>query len=285
MRESATNTTRTCKACNHQFEGNFCNQCGEKAITPHDKTLLHLFEEGFHFITHFEGKFFTSLKALLTAPGKLSLDYCNGIRKKYFKPLSFFLMLVIVYLLFPLFDGLNVTLQTHTNQWSGAYALATTQKKMVELGITDSQMIEKFRLVSKTVSKFVLLLMIPLLALWSQLLTLKRKDKLFYDHFIFSTEIMSVLVLWGFLLLPLPVLLYIQIKTWLTGAANVQDGFIGLLLMTLLFTYAFIAARRFFALRRHWAALYALTYIGVCVFLFLTLYRFLVFFISIRQVH
>src|SRR6266700_2612526 len=106
----------TCKNCGNRFSGKFCNQCGEKVYTEKDKSVLHFFEEGIHFITHFEGTFFTSLKAILTKPGLLSTDYCNGTRKKYFKPLSFFLVIVVVYLLFPVFSGLNMPMRSYGNE-------------------------------------------------------------------------------------------------------------------------------------------------------------------------
>lgn len=103
-----------CKNCGHVFTGNYCNQCGEKVYTEHDKSLVHLLEEGFHFVTHFEGTLLTTIKTIFTKPGQLTLDYCNGVRKKYFRPLSFFLLLVVFYLVFPLLSGLNMTLYNHS---------------------------------------------------------------------------------------------------------------------------------------------------------------------------
>ena len=73
-----------CKNCQHEFTGKFCNQCGEKVYSEHDKSLKHVFEEGFHFLTHFEGTFFNTLRTIVLRPGKLSLDFCYGIRKRYF---------------------------------------------------------------------------------------------------------------------------------------------------------------------------------------------------------
>src|SRR4051812_13168732 len=87
--QSSAETVITCKNCSNQFTGNYCNNCGEKVYTAHDKSILHFLEEGMHFITHFDGSFFSTLKAIFTTPGKLSTDYTNGIRKRYFKPLSF----------------------------------------------------------------------------------------------------------------------------------------------------------------------------------------------------
>src|SRR5687767_10494276 len=112
-----TNTLQpvACKNCGTSFTGKYCNECGEKRYTEHDRTVTHFVEEGVHFLTHFEGTFFTTLRYIFTRPGKLSADYCFGIRKSLFKPLSLFLLLCIIYLLFPVFEGLNMRLNYHVN--------------------------------------------------------------------------------------------------------------------------------------------------------------------------
>src|SRR5918993_3822483 len=115
----------SCKHCGNYFNGKYCNKCGEKVYTDHDKSIPHFFEEAFHFLTHFEGTFFTTIKTIFSRPGKLSSDYCNGIRKKYFKPLPLFMLLVVLYLVFPIFSGLNTPFQFYLNKGSIANALVT----------------------------------------------------------------------------------------------------------------------------------------------------------------
>ncbi|MEJ7625555.1 MAG: DUF3667 domain-containing protein [Ferruginibacter sp.] len=111
----------TCKNCGFNFTGYYCNRCGEKVYTEVDKSLTHLIQGTFHFITHLEGTFLNALKTFLTQPGKFSFDYCRGIRKKYYKPVSFFMMLVILYLIFPRFQGLNMKLSTYADKYYGFY--------------------------------------------------------------------------------------------------------------------------------------------------------------------
>jgi hypothetical protein len=45
-----------CKNCGNQFLGKYCNECGEKVYTEHDKTFSHFLGETFHFITHWDSK-------------------------------------------------------------------------------------------------------------------------------------------------------------------------------------------------------------------------------------
>src|SRR5688500_11303954 len=152
---------QTCKSCGNVFTGKFCNQCGEKVYTDHDKSMGHILEEGFHFITHFEGKFLVTLKTLLLQPEKLSNEYSSGIRKKYFKPLSFFLLLVVLYLIFPLFRGLNMDLQDHLhNAHYGDYGTGKIKAIMQAKSWSLEQVTDKYHAVSAKVSKFLLFIII-----------------------------------------------------------------------------------------------------------------------------
>ena len=114
-------TYKNCK----QFAGRFCNQCGEKVYTDPDKSLEHFFEDVFHFITHFSSKFLNSFWLVISRPGLMSYKYCRGIWKKYFKPLSLFLIGVILYLLFPMIQGMNIAFDIHLYQ-SNALHLTLT---------------------------------------------------------------------------------------------------------------------------------------------------------------
>src|SRR6478736_8508316 len=129
-----------CKNCNNSFSGKYCNHCGEKLYHEKDRSVFHLFEEGLHFLTHFDGTFFNTLKKIFTKPGQLSVDYCNGKRKTYFKPLSFFLLLVVLYLLFPVFEGLNMKLYYHTHHiLYGNYARRMVIDIMTQKHLADGQ--------------------------------------------------------------------------------------------------------------------------------------------------
>ncbi len=276
----------TCKNCGNVFTGNYCNSCGEKVFTEHDKSIIHLLEEGFHFITHLEGKFFTTIKTMLTRPGRLSLDYCSGIQKKYVKPLSFFLLLVVLYLLFPIAQGLNMTIGAHVqSSLYGGYAREQALHVMSSKHLTEAYLVEHFHTASEKVSKLLLILIIPLMALWSWLLTNKRKDKLFFDHFIFSTEVNSFMVLWSFLLLPiLSRLIYMLIGLFINHYFF-SDILFAILATGSIGVYTFLAARRFYGLTALKSVLYTLLFVGLYIVVFQFGYKFLLFFISLKLVH
>lgn len=195
--------TITCKNCKNQFVGKFCNQCGEKVYNEENKKIRNIFGEVFHFVTHFDGTFLTSLKTSLTKPGKLSIDFCNGIRKKYFKPIPYFLLLVVLYLLFPKFKGLNMNAGTYVSEQYGFswLSIPVFKAKMKKYGVSYEEIAHRYDGKSPKVSKFSLLLLIPLAAGVLALLNLNNR-KLFYDHFILAAEMISFFIFLQFLVLP-----------------------------------------------------------------------------------
>ncbi len=68
-----------------QVIGNFCHNCGQENIEPKE-TVWHLISHFFRDVTHFDGKFFTSLKDLILKPGFLSKEYMVGRRANYLNP-------------------------------------------------------------------------------------------------------------------------------------------------------------------------------------------------------
>ena len=275
----------TCKNCGNVFTGNYCNNCGEKVFTEHDKSIAHLVEEGFHFVTHFDGKFLTTVKAILLHPGKLSLDYCSGIQKRYFKPLSFFLLLVVLYLLFPIAQGLNMTLGNHVQaSYYGNYAREQVLHLMASRHLTEDYVIEHFHAASEKVSKLLLVLIIPVMALWARLLTYK-KGRPYFDHFIFSTEMNSLLVLGGFLILPLIVRLLLWVVFFFTKVDFFNDTWVAFILISFIIVYTFFAAKRFYKLSTLQAVLFAALFVFLYAAIVQFVYKFLLFFISLKLVH
>lgn len=205
-------TNQTCKTCGNRFTGKYCNQCGEKVYTAHDKSILHIADETLHFVTHFEGSFLTTLKTIFTRPGKLAYEYCNGSRKKYFKPISFFLLCIVLYLLFPKFDGLNMKFNSFISPQNNFTWLATpvARQKIKSTSITQEKLNEKYNKQSAKVSKIFLLALIPLTALVLFIL-FYTKHKYYFDHFIMATEYVSIMVIIVFLLLPLVVV----VSSWI----------------------------------------------------------------------
>jgi hypothetical protein len=276
----------TCRNCGNRFIGKYCNDCGEKVYSEHDRHVSHFFEEGLHFITHFEGKLFKTIRTIFTRPGKLSEDYCTGVRKSYFKPLSLFLLLVVVYLLFPKFEGLNMQLGYHKiNNYYGSYATRKTAEVQKTTGMNDMQFSEAFHRKSEKVSKFMLVIILPLCALFFWVMTF-RKRKYFFDQMVLSTEVNSFFLLWGYLLLPL----LLMAAGWIAYLLHkdeiiIKDDTSGIMVYALVCTYAGMAARRFYKLKTWQSILFGISFFLIHYIVVHIVYKFLLFVAVINQIH
>lgn len=305
--------TISCKNCGNHFRGKFCNQCGEKVYTAHDKSILHFFEDAFHFITHFEGTFFNTLKAVFSKPGKLSLDYCDGLRKKYFKPLPFFMLLVVLYLIFPFFTGLNMPFKYYLNK--GSYASKITTEKsgvaidsalaLIDIAqrqqnfksrqdafnyiiAAEDSLIRKseklsaiestFNKKSEKISKLLLLILLPLtgFALW---LFSIRKRQFFFDHLVLATELNSFYLLFSFFLLPLALTVAYKLFP-MAVPKNLTDTSIGIFSYTIVAIFAARAFRLFYNDRWWWAVVKSLLVVLAHYFIVQIIYKFILFAIT-----
>jgi hypothetical protein len=273
--------TITCKNCGNHFSGKFCNACGEKVYTNKDRSVTHLLYEGFHFVTHFEGSFFNTIITLFTKPGKFSLDYCEGVRKKYFKPLAFFLLLVVIYLLFPLFDGLNTPAYYHVRHpLYGNYAMNKSLNILQQKHLTDAEFGEAFSHASAKISKFLLFIIIPVMAFFSWLLSFKKR-KYFYDSFVFSIEANSFFLLWGFLIFPILFRLFSKIFP-----VSDQTGDLAILIpdLTVFIFYLVFAAKRFFRFTWWYSVLYSVLFTFLLAIFIQYIYKFILFYITIHLI-
>ena len=89
---------KNCLNCDTKVVGYFCHNCGQKNIEPKE-SVWHLVSFFFKDVTHFDGKFFTSLKDLVFKPGFLSKEYIIGRRVRYLNPIRMYLFTSAIFFL------------------------------------------------------------------------------------------------------------------------------------------------------------------------------------------
>lgn len=89
MSHLAERKDKICLNCNAQVLDRYCHICGQENIEPKE-SVWHLVTHFFNDITHFDGKFFTSLKHLLFRPGFLPQEYERGRRMSYLNPIRMY---------------------------------------------------------------------------------------------------------------------------------------------------------------------------------------------------
>jgi hypothetical protein len=269
-----------CKNCQTDFSGNYCPMCGQKVFHKEDKSLKKIGVEIFHFFTNFDNSFFKSLLTVIKNPGQLTLDYCDGMQKKYFKPISLFFVMVVIYLLFPIFSGLNTDLK----YYKGTIIFGSTIEneltdKLEKENISFEELSKKFKVKSEFASKVALFLFIPISALFIYFLFYK-KNRLVYDTIILATEINIFYLLVLFFIFPIIFVSSLSIFSHLTTISSEKldsDGFISIVSILIFIFYSSKIFKRIFNQKR-WISIVKGMLFSVLHTLFLvSLYRFIVF--------
>jgi hypothetical protein len=89
---------KVCLNCNAEVVGRYCHQCGQENIEPKE-SFWHLVSHFFNDITHFDGKFFTTVSLLFRKPGFLSKEYSLGRRMRYLNPVRMYVFTSFVFFL------------------------------------------------------------------------------------------------------------------------------------------------------------------------------------------
>ena len=100
---------KNCLNCNAEIQGKYCHVCGQENIEPKE-TVWHLIAHFFQDITHFDGKFFSTVKYLVIRPGFLSREYMLGRRASYVNPIRMYIFTsAFFFLIFFSFFKINTT--------------------------------------------------------------------------------------------------------------------------------------------------------------------------------
>ena len=124
---------KNCLNCGTHVMGRFCHNCGQENLEPKE-TVWHLVSHFFQDVTHFDGKFFKSLKDLLLKPGFLSKEYIIGRRASYLNPVRMYLFTSAIFFLifFSLYSVGENDLAVTTTLW-GRSATEIKQMDSVKL--------------------------------------------------------------------------------------------------------------------------------------------------------
>ncbi|PWU00561.1 MAG: hypothetical protein C5B52_08685 [Bacteroidetes bacterium] len=80
---------KNCLNCSAEVLGRYCQNCGQENVEPKE-TVWHLVTHFFYDVTHFDGKFFSTVKFLLLKPGFLTAEYVKGKRLTYLHPIRMY---------------------------------------------------------------------------------------------------------------------------------------------------------------------------------------------------
>jgi hypothetical protein len=85
----------TCANCDAPLSGPYCAQCGQHA---HDsaRSLGALLHDGWHSVTHLDGRFWATLRLLMLRPGRLTVEYFAERRARYVPPVRLYIVFSVL---------------------------------------------------------------------------------------------------------------------------------------------------------------------------------------------
>jgi hypothetical protein len=90
LSHSKVRAEKICLNCGSPVPDRYCSACGQENIEPR-QSVAHLITHFFSDFTHFDGKFFLTVKDLFRKPGFLSREYMRGRRMHYLDPIRMYI--------------------------------------------------------------------------------------------------------------------------------------------------------------------------------------------------
>jgi len=124
---------KSCLNCQADLQGRFCHVCGQENIEPKE-SFWQLVTHFMYDITHFDGKFFSTLKYLLFKPGFLSHEYLRGRRAGYLHPIRMYVFTsAFFFLIFFSFNQEDSVVKITETQPTAASLLKKLEKDRLAL--------------------------------------------------------------------------------------------------------------------------------------------------------
>lgn len=225
-----------CPTCGTPFQGSFCYNCGEKRPSRKDYTVAKYATQAVDMFTHFDGKFFTSIKYLLFYPGRLTEENLLGRKVKLMKPIQLFLVISVVYFLFMKGFDLFVIYFRHLSDRDPLFIQGA--KHAASQSVSLEEYAHHFDQVIWPVSKALIFILVPLLGLGAWAL-FSRRIKPFVPHLIFSTHVLTFFL--AFILFYFEVILRWFDPSLLSKSEKLTGMLVGIAVMSV---YLFFAIKR-----------------------------------------
>lgn len=265
-----------CFNCGTSIKGDYCHHCGQRARDNTDRSLSRLIGEVFGNIFFLDNRFLLSLKYFVRFPGRMTVEFLDGKRKKFISPVTLFLFFNLIYFLVnPLTDySISFYDQVHSQPYSGLikdWVASSMQKE----GLKEQAYAITYQNASDNISKSIMILNVPMIAFFVYLMAFKRR-RFYFDSLIFAFHFFSFFMLSWVML------------GWIGSLFDflaVDGESVMITIVFMLFTflipvfYAILSIKRFMNIRWFWAipAGFGVTFgVGLSNMI----YRFIIFMIT-----
>lgn len=166
-----------CLNCGTELPLNFCSNCGQKKYKRIDRK--YIWEEVQYSTVHMNKGFLYSIKNILKNPGKTARIFIDGNRVNHYKPiaLSFILAGISSFISFKLIGLMEVM-----------------KDGMETTDFAKTPIFEEYLNFLQTYNTFLILLMIPLFALFTRW-AFKSWGHNYYEHVVMNSYILSYYII------------------------------------------------------------------------------------------
>ena len=95
--EQSPDLSQTCHNCGTPVNGAFCHNCGQQVRDNSDRSVRRLLGEVLGNLFFLDNRFFISVGYLFRFPGRMTVEFLAGKRKKFISPVTLFLFLNLIY--------------------------------------------------------------------------------------------------------------------------------------------------------------------------------------------
>lgn len=263
---------QTCKNCQHEFSGTFCNLCGEKVLTPSDKSFKTILNSILLTITFVDSRFVKTLWMVIKNPGALSRDFATGKRIKHISPTSLFFVLNLVYFFFPVIQLFNASLTTQLLSPLRSVYDDFVAHKIVNMGVDLTSFTLLYNMKTAGLAKLMVMVFVVISSLPLNMLYWK-KNKYFTDHVTYAVELAS------FNLFINAIVLSVMMRLFGGGSFLDETSLTVIFIITNL--YFVIRSSRTFYYERGWRLIVKSLTMIVFLKVALEVYRAILFFITL----
>ncbi len=271
-----TNQTH-CFNCKSSVMGDFCHQCGQRVRDNSDRSLGRLFGDFFTNIFFIDNRFFLSAWYLFRFPGRMTLEFLDGKRKKFISPVTLFLFFNLIYFIVnPLTDySISLYDQICCQPYSGEWIKEYVRLKLETQEMDFQRYVITYQNMSDNVSKSIMIINIPLIAFFVYLMAFKRRP-FYYDSLIFTFHFFSLFIFTWVMLSWVST----PVSFLFGGEDSIISNIIFMLFTTIIpLIYAILSMKKFMDIRWYWAILAGVG-VMIAVVLANSIYRLIIFVIT-----
>jgi len=195
MNEGEGVVQTSCLNCSASVEGGFCQRCGQSVRENSDRSIGKLLSDFLGNVFFLDNRFLLSVRYLFAMPGRMTVEFIEGKRKKFISPVTLFLFInLIYYFVSPLSDySLSLYDQVYGQPYS-EWIVNLVKDKMRNEGLEGAAYGITYQNMSDSISKSIMILNVPIIAVVVNLITFKRR-RFYFDNLIFAFHFFTFFLL------------------------------------------------------------------------------------------